>query len=229
MYEKWIGTLKDIKLFKGIDLDDLNNILACLMPSIYSYKKKENVVNAGDKFTGMGIVLSGEVLIAKDNVLGERIIMSKLKEKEIFGEIVAFSGNDKWPATVIASTDATILFLPPENIIGTCPRMCSGHRLMIQNMLMIVSKKAINLNKKIEYLTMKTIRNKVSAYLFEEYLKKMQLSFMLSLSRSELSEFLNVTRPSLSRELVTMKNEGIIDFYKSSFKILDIEKLKKYI
>lgn len=229
MYKKWINLLIDINLFRGIDIDELNNILGCLMPSVYSYRKKENIVNSGDRFNGIGIVLSGEVLITKDNVFGERVIMSKLKEKDVFGEIVAFSGNGKWPATVIASTDCEVMFLPPDNIIGTCPRACSGHKLMIQNMLMIVSKKALNLNKKIEYLTMKTIRNKVSFYIFEQHLKNKQFSFMMPLSRNELAEFLNVTRPSLSRELVKMKEEGIIDFYKSSFKIIDIEKLKSYV
>jgi Mn-dependent DtxR family transcriptional regulator len=52
---------------------------------------------------------------------------------------------------------------------------------------------------------------------------------MISLKRNELAEFLNVSRPSLSREMIKMKDEGIIDFYKSSFKIIDIERLKKSI
>ncbi len=41
-----------------------------------------------------------------------------------------------------------------------------------------------------------------------------------------MAELLNIPRPSLSRELVNMKEEGIIDFYKNKIKILDLKKLE---
>lgn len=52
--------------------------------------------------------------------------------------------------------------------------------------------------------------------------------FRIQMNREQLAEFLNVSRPSMSRELSRMRDEGIIDFHLSTFKILDIEKLKSY-
>jgi DNA-binding transcriptional regulator LsrR (DeoR family) len=49
--------------------------------------------------------------------------------------------------------------------------------------------------------------------------------FNMPMNRQELAEFLNVKRPSLSRELSNMQKEKIIEVYRSSVKILDMEKL----
>lgn len=226
MYEKWIKTLKRVELFKDFEIDELNKMLMCICPKITSYKKKEYVTIAENRFTGIGIVLEGEVIVTKENAAGNRVIMAKLKEGDIFGEMMAFSGYNKWAATVVASTDCTVIFLPPEKIVGNCSNVCRGHKLLIQNMLSLISKKALGLNRKVEYLVIKSIRRKISVYLLEQYNKTERLTFIVPLKRNELAEFLNVSRPSLSREIIKMKEEGIIDFYRSTFKIIDIEGLK---
>jgi DNA-binding transcriptional regulator LsrR (DeoR family) len=48
------------------------------------------------------------------------------------------------------------------------------------------------------------------------------------MNRQQLADFLNVSRPSMSRELSRMRDEGIIDFHLSAVRILDIERLKEY-
>ncbi len=226
MYEKWIKTLKRVELFKDFEIDELNKMLMCICPKITSYKKKEYVTIAENRFNGIGIVLEGEVIVTKENAAGNRVIMAKLKEGDIFGEMMAFSGYNKWAATVVASTDCTVIFLPPEKIVGNCSNICRGHKLLIQNMLSLISKKALGLNRKVEYLVIKSIRRKISVYLLEQYNKTGRLTFIVPLKRNELAEFLNVSRPSLSREIIKMKEEGIIDFYRSTFKIIDIEGLR---
>ncbi len=229
MYKKWICTLKKAKLFKNIEVDELNNMLLCLRPTITSYQKKEHISIEENDCKRIGILIQGEVIVTKDNAAGERVIMGKLKDHSMFGEMMAFSDNNTWTPTVIASTDCTILFLRPEQVLGNCPKMCMGHKILIQNMLRIVTQKGLALNRKIEYLSMKSIRTKISTYLFEQYNITKKNKFIVPLKRNEMAEFLNVTRPSLSRELIKMKEEGIIDFYKSSFKIIDLEKLIQYI
>ncbi len=226
MYTQWVDTLSNMKLFQRIEKNEISRMLMCLRPKIGTYKKKEYITIAGNTFEGLGIIVEGEVLITKENAAGNRIIMNKLGQGELFGEMIAFSNYGRWPATVIAVADCTILFLSPDKIIRSCPHACESHRILIQNMLAIVSHKALGLNKLVEYLSIKTIRGKVSMYLLEHYNKSQKLTFMIPLKRNELAEFLNIPRPSLSREIIKMKEEGIIDFYKSTFKILNLKALK---
>ena len=43
------------------------------------------------------------------------------------------------------------------------------------------------------------------------------------MTKEKIAEF-RITRPSLSRELINMKNEGLIDYSRNHIKILDLEK-----
>ncbi|WDV46378.1 Crp/Fnr family transcriptional regulator [Clostridiaceae bacterium M8S5] len=226
MYEKWVNQLIKVELFKNIDKNELNKILCCLQPTIKSYKKKDIITIEKRELIGIGIVLEGEVIVGKDTLAGDRVMIARLNKGELFGEVAAFT-NDGWLATVIANTDCTILFFPPHQIVGVCRHSCDGHRKLIQNMLQIVAKKAFVLNKKVEMLSLKSIRKKISNYLLGQFARKKTLSFEIPLKRNELAEYLLVSRPSLSRELINMKEEGIIDFYRNSFKIVDIDRLKR--
>lgn len=227
MYTKWKDALAKVELFANIEIDELNRMLTCLCPSPQSYKKGEFIVLAGDEFTGVGIIVEGEVVVTKENAAGDKIILTKLSEGRIFGEMIAFSDKDQWLATVIAAADCTIYFLHPDKILGNCFKMCIGHSILIENMIKIVSNRALLLNKQVEYLSLKSIRAKISTYLLEQYNELKEPIFNVPLKRKELAAFLNVSRTSLSREIAKMKDEGIIDFYKSTFKIIRLEDLKE--
>jgi len=72
----------------------------------------------------------------------------------------------------------------------------------------------------------KSIKGKISKYLLELYRKSGNYTFM-PLKRGELADFLNVSRPTLSREFCKLRDDGIIDFHKESVHINDIEALKR--
>lgn len=228
MYKKWLNQLKDIELFTGIGIDELDKILHCLQPSIKKYYKNDIIVIEKEEMVGLGIILEGEVEVSKDTLSGDRVIMSRLGKGDIFGEVSAFS-TLRWVATVTAYSNCTILFLPSKKIIGICSKVCEGHRRLIQNMLQIVAKKALVLNNKVNILSLKSIRKKICSYLLQQYKINNTLIFNIPLKRQELAEYILVTRPSLSRELINMKDEKIIDYHKNTFKILDLEKLKLYL
>ena len=48
-----------------------------------------------------------------------------------------------------------------------------------------------------------------------------------NMTKQKLAETLGIPRPSLSRELINMKDIGIIDYYKDTIKILDLDSLFK--
>lgn len=224
MYEKWLDELIKVALFKDISKNELKSILDCLRPGIRTYRKQDMIAIEEDEITGIGVILEGEVIVGKENFTGDRLMMSRLEKGDLFGEAAVFA-SDKWLATVVADTDCTIMFLPSQKLVGVCNKSCTAHKKIIQNLLKIVSIKALYLNRKLEMLSLKSIRKKISAYLLEQYRIKNSLSFDIPLKRNELAEYLLVSRPSLSRELINMKQEGIIDFYRNSFKILDLDRL----
>jgi CRP-like cAMP-binding protein len=164
--------------------------------------------------------------VVKENAAGERIIFSILKKGELFGEMAAFSGSGRWPATIIAQTDCIVMYVPSDKLVGQCAASCTGHRKLVMNMLGILSRKAITLNRQLEFLSIRSMRARIAAFLLEQYKKSGQATFMLDMNRNEMADFLNVARPSLSREMCRMRDEGILDFHRSSVQIRDIGALK---
>jgi len=227
MFTKWRQQLTECSLFAGVQPEDLNVMLQCLNPVVKEFQKDECLTVAGQEFNGVGVILEGDVMVTKENSAGQRIIMMTLGAGDLFGEMVAFSGERGWPTTVIAQREGKVMFLPPEKIVGNCLRQCASHRLLITNMLKILSDRALFLNKKMEYLSMKSLRGKICAFLLEQYKKYRTTTFLLPLNRNEWADFLNVARPSLSRELGKMKEEGLVDFHRASIKIKDLEAMRK--
>ena len=229
MYLELIDTLKSTLLFHGIGSESLNVMLDCLKPTVRRCKQREVIVAYGQPFQGIGIIVSGKVALTKETYSGNRIIMGILEAGDIFGETVAFSDHRIWPMTVIAQEDCVLLFLPPDKITGTCSNICASHSTLIMNMLQILSNRASMLDKKIEHISAKNIRGKICSYLLDTYLQSGNKDFMLSMKRHELADYLNIPRPSLSREMGLMHDDGVIEFEGPHIIINDVLKLEKSI
>lgn len=215
-------------LFQEISPAALEVMLDCLQPKIYNYNKNSYITVEGETYTGLGILLTGEASIIKESASGSRIIMTVIGAGDLFGEMIAFSKKQHWPASVFAQTACSVMMLSPEKIIGgDCTNVCASYKQLIKNILVILSTKALMLNQKVEYLSIKSMREKISVYLLEHYKINRKSTFILPLKRNELADFLNVSRTALSRELGRMRDEGIIEFYRTSVKINNLALLQK--
>ena len=222
MYLEWIDVLQSSQLFRGIGNESLNIMLDCLKPKIRRCKQREIIVAYGQPFQGVGIIASGKIALTKETYSGNRIMMGILDTGDIFGEMVAFSEHRVWPMTVIAQEDCILLFLPPDKITSTCSNICASHSTLIMNMLQILSNRASMLNKKIEHLSAKNIRGKISSYLLDIYLQTGKATLTIPMKRHELADYLNIPRPSLSREMGLMRDVGMIEFNGSLITINDL-------
>ena len=229
MYQKWIDVLSSSLLFRGISPEALNTMLGCLKPRIRQCKQREVVAVCGQPFQGIGIVAVGRVALTRETYSGNRIMLEVLEAGDIFGEMVAFSDRKVWPATVIAQEDSTLLFLPPDKILGNCANICASHSKLIMNTLNILSNRALMLNRKIEYLSAKSIRGRISSYLLDMYRQSGDAALTVPMKRHELADYLGMPRPSLSREMGLMRDDGIIEFDGPLIKIKNILMLEESI
>jgi CRP-like cAMP-binding protein len=93
-------------------------------------------------------------------------------------------------------------------------------------MMMLLGEKNYSMNRKMELLMLKGMREKLATYFLNESYRHKSLTFQIQPNRNELAEYLNVSRTSMCRELATMKDLGMIDYYQNSFKILSLDALK---
>jgi CRP-like cAMP-binding protein len=222
-----LNAIKLSPLFRNIDDKSLGIMLDCLNPRMKKYRQREIIVSYGQPFTGIGIIAGGRVALTREQYSGNRIIMGFLGKGNIFGEMIAFSDSKTWPVTVISQEESTVLYLPPDRITNTCSNVCASHTTLIMNMLEILSNRALMLNRKIEHISAKSIRGKISSYLLDIMREVNGNTVVIPMKRHELADYLNIPRPSLSRELGLMRDEGIIGFEGSTVIVHDAGALEE--
>ncbi|MEI6602125.1 MAG: Crp/Fnr family transcriptional regulator [Clostridia bacterium] len=221
--------LKQLQLFEEINPLDLNSLMNCLNAKYLSYVKGDYILSQGESFTGVGIILSGNVEIIKEDYFGKRTIITNLSAPDYFGEVFVCAGITTSPVSVVSATDTEIVVIDYQRIILTCSSSCNHHALLIKNMLKLIANKTLLLNKKINFLLIKGLREKISTYLLERFTQVNAQYFDIPFDRAALADFLNVDRSALSRELSRMKEEKLIDYHKNSFQIVNLELLKENI
>ena len=210
--------MKNFDLFKDIN-DNLEKILNCLSAITKKYKSGEILIHAGNIINSIGIIVSGNALITKEDIDGNRIIIANIKEGEIFGEAIAGAKIKKSPVTIITTTGCEVIYIDINRVITTCDSACHFHTQLIKNLLEIISEKNLFLNSRIDILTQRTLRDKLTVFFDIEMKKRGTNQFIINFSREELSDYLFANRSAVSRELAKMQAESLIKFNKNKFKI----------
>jgi CRP-like cAMP-binding protein len=218
--KKYISSLINCSLFEKISLFELESLLDCLSAWKKSYEKDSVIFSSGEEIRAVGILLSGEVHIVEYDFWGNRSIMSGIQSGELFGEALAGGEVKKSPVTVMAAEDSEVLFINYKKIITTCSSACKYHTRLIENMLKNIAEKNLMLMEKLKLITHRTTREKLLSYLSIQARQAKSASFELPFNRQELADYLSIDRSAMTTELGRLREEGIVEFHKNTFKLL---------
>jgi CRP-like cAMP-binding protein len=214
-----IDILSKTDLFREMTDMDIKNILGCLGSRKHFYEKGQYIFMEGDKNHKVGIILSGKVQIIKETKNGDLILINQLESKGIFGLSHVCAQVERLPISIFAVEYSEILFIELNQLVQTCHNACQFHTEMIKNALWILAQNNLLLDKKMYYLSHKTIKERILSYLQDQEYNFDSSEFNIPYNREQLADFLCVDRSSLSRELGNMKRENLIDYKKNWFKI----------
>ncbi|WP_245570855.1 Crp/Fnr family transcriptional regulator [Anaerovorax odorimutans] len=218
--KKNIQILMKTELFSGIKENDLENMLQCLGATEKKYDKNEIIVNAGTILSSVGILISGNVQITREDLEGNRAILSEVSVGDLFGEAYVAARQRELPITVVAVSDCSVVWIPFRKIIVQCACVCTFHTVLIANMLRVIAEKNILMNEKMRLLSCKTTREKLYTYLVDYSEQAGSKKFVIPFNRGELADFLSVDRSAMSRELGKLKEEGLINFNRNEFELI---------
>lgn len=201
--------LQDTALFKGLSEDEIQSCLACSKAESIYYEKGEMIFSEEDRPAAMPMLISGSVTLGMDYSDGKRNIIAIFENKgDIFGQELILIGERKYGMYAQAQIKSHILMIPKGFLVGACERNCGFHSTLISNMLLMMAQKSLSLNERLEIMSCSTLRQKIAKMIL--FSIRGQTSMTISMSRQEMADFLNAARPSLSRELMRMQNDGLI-------------------
>jgi CRP-like cAMP-binding protein len=215
-----IDFLMKLPIFYNLKNEEIINILNFFNYSKEDFEKNNFIFEIGKPISKIGIILSGEINIIKEDFWGNRNILNKFKSGEIFGEVFALAKVSPNNILVETSQNSKILFLDLTNFSIDNENNSNEILKFLSNIFKISLKKNILFTEKLEHITKKTIREKIISYLSTEALKNRSNSFFIKFDRQELADYLFVERSALSRELSSMKKDGLIEYNKNHFTLI---------
>lgn len=218
--KKYIPILKNTQLFSGASDEDIEAMLGCLQAKLCTYEKGEYVLREGERVERLMMLVKGELYIQRDDYWGNRSIISMVGVGEMFGEAYAAPESGPLMNDVLAVEDSAVIFLDIGKLLTVCPNGCKFHAMAVKNLFFAISEKNRKLVRKLGYMSQRTTREKLIAYLSEEAKRQNSGSFSIPFNRQQLADFLSVDRSAMSNELCKLRDEGLIEFEKNRFRLL---------
>ena len=217
--KEYVPVLNRTKLFTGVGDEDIVTMLSCLGAKLFTYKKGEYVLRQGEHLSDILVLAEGSLHIQRDDYWGNRSILGHIGVGEIFGEAYAAPESGTLLNDVIAVEDSSVFLFDVKRVISTCSSACRFHTMVVQNLFYAISDKNRGLVQKLDFISRRTTREKLIAYLSEEAKRQNSANITIPFNRQQLADYLSVDRSAMSNELSKMRDEGLLEFEKNRFRL----------
>lgn len=216
------------RLCKGLTREQVITLLQKGHSEIKGYEKGDWIFGETDRPEKLFLLLSGSVAASRDTIAGKRMMLMKVDEPgDLFGEIYFFLEMKQYDMYAEAMEKSVVLVLDRETFSMENYENPSLVYLLQRNLMMIFAQKAYLMNKKLKIVGGASIREKIARYLID--LQDAQGKICGNMNREDMADYMNVTRPSLSRELGKMQQEGILVLQNHIIRVTDQKKLEEYL
>lgn len=205
-------------VFYGLSESELAQMADKASARRCKFDKGSFIFHAGDQVQEMGIVQKGSVNIENIDPWGNKSILSNVPAGQVFAETYALC-QEPLMVNAVAAENCEIVFLNLQMLMSKHNAGASWYMKIMQNMLRIAVQKNLILSHRIFCTTAKTVRGRLLTYLSAMAVKKGSSTFQVPFDRQQMADYLNLDRSALSKELGRMRDEGMIEFYKNTFRL----------
>ena len=187
-----------------------------------TYAKDEFLFHAGDAADGFFYLQSGEVRVFNMDEQGKELEVVRLYPGDFFGEAIVFV-KDRFPSYAQAVKDSQVLFFEKETFFRSLEKDPGIGKFFLR----LLAKKCVVLNKRIEALELRTVRQRLIQYLVSSCTSETSCDITLPIKKTELAKLLGTISETLSRNLKQLQEERLIAVEGNTIHIKDISRLKE--
>ncbi|WP_236932757.1 Crp/Fnr family transcriptional regulator [Geosporobacter ferrireducens] len=224
---KYIQALQNVSLFDEMSIDEISLTLSSMDTFIKKHGKRDCICLQNEAFSRIGIILKGKVQVIRRHITDDIASIHTLDTFDTFGEDIICSGRTATPYSIEAVEESTLLYIDGTRLFIMDKQNSSYRGKFFKNIIKTVANRSFLLNAQVDYIRILSLRKRVAVLLLDHYYNNGQNLFTIEFSRAEMAKYLNATRPAVSKILAEFKKEGMIDYYRNSFKICDVDRLSK--
>lgn len=194
-----------------INIQELTELVSkCKNMRTKKYKKGELISTYIANRNQIGIILEGSADLIRYDLDGNKNIIERFNQGDIYGEM--FHIKQSVNGLIIeALTTVIVVQFEYSTVTNRCKKDCPVHDAINSQLEQIILEKVKYLNNRIELLTKRSTREKILAYFSYASKGKINKSFKLPFSYTDLADYLNVDRSAMTREIRSLVEDGFIE------------------
>lgn len=217
--ENHVKKLLKNPLFIDLDYSFFTNSIIKKDCPIIVYKKGSLIAQEGEHCHSIGFILEGYVSAKQLSPDGKVLTIHTFYECDAIGAAIFGLPTKNYPFSIYAEKDSLIFYLHYR----TVEELIRSNPVFSINYIQFLSHRIDEFKNKIQLLQYKDVRSRLIRYLTSESKRFQSTSFTLRHSKSAISDMIGVARPSISRELKHMSDEGLITFSGKEIQLLKVD------
>ena len=203
--------------FRDLTEEEYREALKHMNAHVACFQAGQTIKKAGDRFSAAGLLLEGKARYERKDWTGGITPLGSIRKGGSFNEIYAAKWHAIEHLDIIAEEDCEVLFLYIHTVLYPRQDNTNWRQKVLKNLYLNAIEENQKMLTKILCTGSHTARGRIAAFLQEEATRNHSNTFRLSMSRKGMAEFLNLDRSALSRELMKMKQEGLLEYHRNQF------------
>lgn len=214
-----VNQLQKTKLLHQLSEDHIRRYI---LPAghLSEYARGDYILRAQEKADDVPILLTGKVNILHYFADGSYSLAGTETPLKVLALDLIATRTRIAPYYARAAEPSTLFSFPADLIFqpGDLPE--TDRFLLMKQLLLMISHLHMQKEYHLAILSRKGLRDRIIVYLSMQATRTGSSTFTIPFSRDEMAAFLSVNRSALSHELSLMKQEGLLDFSKNRFTLL---------
>ena len=217
------SVLEKSSLFSGVSAAELRNALEETPHTIQTYEKDEIIFHLLEPAVRVGIILKGRIEAQKSFPNGSQVNVSVRGAGEMIGPAAVFSKSRRYPCDIVSLEPVTVMMFRKDDLLS----LIQKHTKILENFTSEIASATYMLQQRLELLSYNGIAQKAAFWLLMQARQTGRTSVQIPDSVSKWAMLMNVSRPSLHRELKRLEDQGLIAYTPPVINILDGDALQE--
>ena len=187
----------DMPLFRGGDRTRMETILQKSTGRYASYQKGDFIALQHSACRSLLLLCEGSVYAQMTSSEGRELTLDTLSAPDTLASAFIFGTENRYPVSIIANSDCRLWVVGRESIL----QIIEQDNAVLRNFLTILSDHSLFLSRRINEFALQSLSSRLVGYLKDNHaIRNLQ----------ETAFILGVARPSLSRMIAQMVEQGIV-------------------
>ena len=222
--QKIFDKIKDTELFQHLSQEEMVPLFLGLRIEMTHIPKGKLYAQRGERLDSLMVLVEGELSADILSMEGQILKVEHLKAPTLVASGLLFADQNYLPVQLTAVMDSRMMKIPRKELL-----ILAGRDTHILEKLLTDSGNKIHfLAERLRFMQIGSIEKKLYSYLAEQHTLQKSDLIQLPYSIQTLSELFGVSRPSLSRSLGQLVDEGLISREGKKLRIVDIQLLNQH-